>query len=227
MAGHSDYFKYIMQFEQFMLYTGYFSVDLCNRFYEHLNSCINVMPLGETGQWELGLSHCGHWHWTVIVNLSPIQFRVALVRSPRLLVQLPSVSIWGYLLEQCPVVMTLIPLLVTNGDFFFTIHVWDSSRFVTIQFETAALLYLQVWDWSRFGTIQVWDWSRFGTIQVWSEVLKFWSTYSLGCVPHRVLYWIWTGLPSRGYPANVFKKLWSRREALSFSKSIPVLLKVQ
>ena len=56
------------------------------------------------------------------------------MRSPRLLVQLPSVTIQGSLLEQCPVAMTFIPLFVTNGDFLFTIRIWDSSRFVIIQF---------------------------------------------------------------------------------------------
>ena len=148
----------------------------------------DVTPPGETGQWGPRPSHCGHWHWTVTVDLSPVQFRVALVWSPRLLVWLSSVPIQGYLLEQCPVAMTLIPLLVTNKDFLFTIHVWDSSRFVTILFGTAAFQYY---------TSSVWS----------SKVLKFWSAYSLGYVPHRVLYWIWIGLPSRGYPANVFKKL--------------------
>ena len=44
------------------------------------------------------------------------------------------------------------------------------------------------------------------------------------CLPYRVLYWFWTGsVSSRECPATVFKKLRSRREALSFTKSIPVL----
>ena len=89
------------------------------------------------------------------------------------MVWLLSIPIRGYLLEQCPVAMTLIPLLVTNGDFLFTIRVWDSSRFVTIQFETAALLYLQVWDWSHFGTSTVY---KFGTglvLVLYKSGLKF------------------------------------------------------
>ena len=65
--------------------------------------------------------------------------------------------------------------------------------------------YYTVWDCllvSVLSTILVWD-----------------------CFPYRVLYWFQTGsVSSRECPATVFKKLRSRREALSFTKSIPVLL---
>ena len=84
------------------------------------------------------------------------------MRSSRLLVWLPSVPIQGYLLERCPVAMTLILLLVTNGDFLFTIRVWDLSRFVTIQFGTVTVSVLY-----RFGTGLVLVLYKFG--------LEFWS----------------------------------------------------
>ena len=62
---------------------------------------------------------------------------------------------------------------------------------------------------------------------LYSLGLLHFCTYKFGTGLVSVLYnWIRTGLPSRGYPANVFKKLRSRRETLSFTKSIPVLLKV-
>ena len=126
-------------------------------------STMFVTPPWETGQWGPRPSHCGCWHWTVVADLSLVWFRVALVRSPRLLVWLPSVPIWGYLLEQCPVAMTLIPLLATNRDFSFTIRVWDSSRFVTIWFGTGLVLVHY-----KFGT---------GLVSVlYKFSLKFWSS---------------------------------------------------
>ena len=77
-----------------------------------------VMPSGEAGQWGLRPSHCGRWHWTVMAYLSSVQFRVVLGWSLGLLDRLSYVPIRGLPLKQCPVAMTLIPLLVINGNFY-------------------------------------------------------------------------------------------------------------
>ena len=69
--------------------------------------------------------------------------------------------------------MTLIPLLVTNGDFLFTIRVWDSFRFVTIQFGTVMVLVLY-----RFGTGPILVLYKFGTglvLVLYKFSLEFWS----------------------------------------------------
>ena len=63
---------------------------------------------------------------------------------------------------------------------------------------------LRFWYYTGLGLVSFWYYISL----VWSSgVLEFWSGHVLGRVPHRVLYWIRIGLPSWGYPANVFKKL--------------------
>ena len=84
--------------------------------------------------------------------------------------------------------------------FSFLVTVWIGTAFcfpfwVLYWFQTAFLFPFP-------NTIRVWD-----------------------CLPYKVLYWFRTGsVLSRECPTTVFKKLRSRREALSFTKSIPVLL---
>ena len=157
-----------------------------------------------------------------MADLSPIQFRVVLGLPFGQLGWLSYVPIWGLPLERCPLAMTLILLLVINGDFCLRY----SLRLVLV-----VLLYklglpsgflsefYTVWDClliSVLSTILIWDClliSFLNTIWVWD------------CLPFRVLYCFWTeSVSSRKCPATVFKKLQSRREALSFTKSIPVLL---
>ena len=77
-----------------------------------------VMPSGEAGQWGPRLSHCGCWHWTITANLSPVRFRVVLGFLFGQLDWLSYVPIQGLPLGRCLVVMTLILLLVINGDFY-------------------------------------------------------------------------------------------------------------
>ena len=185
----------------------------------------SVMPSGEAGQWGPRLSHCGCWHWTVTADLSSVQFRVVLGQSHGQLDWLSYVPIQGLPLElRCPVAMTLIPLLVISGDFCL----WYSLGLVLVVVLYGLGLpsvflshYYTVWDCllvSLLVTIRIgtaFSFPFLNTIQVWD------------CLPYRVLYWFWTGsVSSRECPTTVFKKLWSRREALSFTKSIPVLLQV-
>ena len=104
--------------------------------------------------------------------------------------------------------MILILLLVINGDFYLR---YSLGLVLVVVLYRLGLpsgflsCYYMVWDClllSVLSTILVWD-----------------------CFPFRVLYCFWTGsVSSQECPAIVFKKLRSRREALSFTKSIPVLL---
>ena len=168
-----------------------------------------VMPSGEAGQWGPRPSHCGHWHWTVTADLSPVQFKVVLGRSHEQLDWLSYVPIQGLPLElRCPVAMTLIPLLVISGDFCL----WYGLRLVPV----VVLYGLGLPSGFLFCYYTVWD----------CFLLSVLSTILVSdCFPFRVLYWFWTGsVSSQKCPATVFKKLQSRREALSFTKSILVLL---
>ena len=105
-------------------------------------------------------------------------------------------------------------------------------------------VYGTVWDWFWLWYYTDWDcllvsfldtiW--FGTafwfpfwVLYWFETafsFPFLSTIQVwDCLPYRVLYCFRSGsVSSQKCPATVFKKLQSRREALSFTKSIPVLL---
>ena len=104
--------------------------------------------------------------------------------------------------------------------------------------------YSTVWDWFRLWYNTDWDCLLFSflvTIQTGTAFcLSFWVLYWFGtaflfpfpstirvwdCLPSKVLYCFWTGsVSSQECLTTVFKKLQSRREALSFTKSIPVLL---
>ena len=65
--------------------------------------------------------------------------------------------------------MTLIPLLVTNGDFLFLLYV-SGTRPDLLQYSLGLFGYY--------------------TSSVWSSgVLEFWSGHIFGTFPHRVLYW--------------------------------------
>ena len=118
--------------------------------------------------------------------------------------------------------MTLIPLLVINGDFYLR---YGLGLVLVVILYGLGLpsgflsRYYTVWDcllvsflaYVQIGTAFLFPF--LSTIQVWN------------CLPYRVLYWFRTGsVSSWECPATVFKKLRSRREALSFTKSIPVLL---
>ena len=182
-----------------------------------------VMPSGEAGQWEPKPSHCGHWHWTVTADLSSVQFRVVLRLTFGLLDWLSYVSIWELPLElRCPVAMTLILLLVISGDFCL----WYSLGLISVVVLYRLGLpsgflscYYTVWDCllpSVLSTILVWD----------CLLISFLNTiWFLNCLPFKVLYCFHTdSVSSQECPTTLFKKLQSRREALSFTKSIPVLL---
>ena len=201
----------------------FFRIYICYMLHvcKYKDTC-GVMPPGEAGQWGPRLSHCGCWHWTVTADLSPVWFRVVLRWSHGQLDWLSYVSIWGLPLGRCPVAMILILLLVINGDFCL----WYGLGLVLVVVLyglglPSCFLSCYYMDWDRLllsilSTILVWDCllvSFLITIWVWD------------CLPYRVLYWFRTGsVSSRECPTTVFKKLQSRREALSFTKSIPMLL---
>ena len=118
--------------------------------------------------------------------------------------------------------MTLILLLVISGDFYLQ---YGLGLILVVVLYGLGLpsgflsCYYTVWDCLLVSFLAtIWIGTAFlfpflSTIQVWD------------CLPYRVLYWFQTGsVSSRECPATVFKKLRSRREALSFTKSIPVLL---
>ena len=104
--------------------------------------------------------------------------------------------------------------------------------------------YNTVWDWFRLWYYMDWNCLLISfLVTIWigtAFCFPFWVLYWFGtaflfpfpstiwvwdCLLYRVLYWFWTGsVSSWECPATVFKKLQSRREALSFTKSIPMLL---
>ena len=186
-----------------------------------LQSMTTVMPSGEAGQWGPRLSHCGRWRWTVTAYLSPVRFRVVLGQPHGQLDWLSYVPIRGLPLElRCPVAMTLIPLLVISGDFYLQYYTVLGLVLYGLGLPYVFLsCYCMNWDClllSVLSTILVWD----CLLISFSDTIRVWDW-----LPYRVLYWFRTGsVLSRECPATVFKKLWSRREALSSTKSIPVLL---
>ena len=196
-----------------------------------------VMPSGEAGQWEPRPSHCGHWYWTVTADLSPVRFRVVLRLTFGLLDWLSYVSIRELPLElRCPVAMTLILLLVISGDFCL----WYSLGLIPVVVLYGLGLpsgflscYYTVWDCllpSVLSTILVWDCLLISFLNtIWfldCLLISFLNTiWFLNCLPFKVLYCFQTDyVSSRECSTTLFKKLQSRREALSFTKSIPVLL---
>ena len=123
-----------------------------------------VTPSGEAGQWGPRPSHCGHWHWTVMADLSPVWFRVVLRLPSGQLNWLFYVPIRGLPLElRCPVAMTLIPLLVISGDFCLQ---YGLGLVLVVVLYGLGLpsgflsCYYTVWDCllpSILSTILVWD----------------------------------------------------------------------
>ena len=133
----------------------------------------NVMPSGEAGQWGPRLSHCGHWHWTVMAHLSPVWFRVVLRFPFGQLDWLSYVPIRGLPLEQCPVVITLILLLVINGDFYLQYYmVWD---WFCMDWDCLMFSFL---DTVRTGT--AFSFPFLSTIRVWAvSLIEYYTDFRL------------------------------------------------
>ena len=99
------------------------------------------------------------------------------MRSPRLLVQLPSVPIRGYLLEQCPVAMTLIPLLVTNRDFLLLYVSGTCLDLLLYRFGTAVLPLL-----TSLGLVSFQYYTGLRLVLFWYYTSLAWSSEVLKCL---------------------------------------------
>ena len=142
------------------------------------------MPFGEAGQWGPRPSHCGHWHWTVMADLSSVWFRMVLGLPFGQLDWLSYVPIWRLPLEQCLVVMTLIPLLVINGDFYL----WYTFGLVWVMILyglglSSVFLSWYYMDWDCL-LLSIWVLYWFGT----AFSFPFWILYEFGTAFHLEYY---------------------------------------